>query len=260
MRCTRSDDTQTTLEEQTKDAVKSETMKALSFFLPYRNEASSLEATVDIVAKVAREALDSFEILLVDDHSTDESPSIARRLEAEGRAKALRVENGQGFGAGFLTGLRAAQYRFAMFLSADGDVTRDELLQLLTEWTGNRPLIQYCLNDHTRAPLRFALSRTYSEMVRRLSGTNLPYYNGFNILPTSSVKSARLQDFGFCTLAHAVLTLVPAGEREAQTVGMMCRYNDETSQALTWKNAKHAGRFLSSLALSRARSGSSTQT
>ncbi|MES2965548.1 MAG: glycosyltransferase, partial [Bdellovibrionota bacterium] len=194
-------------------------MRALSFFLPFRNEVATLRSTVEAITVVAKAHLDDHEIVLVDDHSSDGSSEVAAGLAKENHVRVVTLVDEFGFGAGFLAGLRTARFEFAMYLAADGDASVGELTEILRQWEGRRPLIQFCTNDRSRAPARFLLSRAYSEVVRRLSGTTLPYYNGFNILPTRKPESTRLMDFGFCTQAHAVLTLLSSTEIEPQLVG-----------------------------------------
>jgi glycosyltransferase involved in cell wall biosynthesis len=222
--------------------------KSLSFFLPFRNEAGSLRATVDSILEAAHDCLGSFEIILVDDGSTDESPAIASQLTLDPHIRVITLDSHEGFGAAFLTGLKSAKFEYAMYLGADGDVYTEELREILTAWSGDRPLVQHILNDHERTVFRFVLSRFYTLLVGTLSGLRLPYFNGFNILPVETARQTDLNDFGFCTQAHALIRLLPFSS-PPQIVGTYGRFHDQTSQSLNRRNFAQAFRFLKSLAL-----------
>jgi perosamine synthetase len=228
--------------------------KELSFFIPFRNEEQFLASTVEIVLSVAQDCLNKFEILLVDDRSFDGSPEIAKKLSLDPNIRVITLPEPGGFGAGYLAGLGFAKYGFAMYLSADGDVTAPDLRGLLQQWHGNMSMIQHCVNDRTRNLFRYHLSRFYTRMVQIGSGTCFNYYNGFNILPTRTLLGKTVSDFGFCTQAHVLLNSL-SFENRFQEVGTVCRFNDDTSQALTLKNFRAALAFFVWLLVERIKKG-----
>lgn len=221
--------------------------KELSFFIPFRNEESTLAATVTILQDVARRLLYRFEIVLIDDGSTDRSPQIALELAKGADVRVVRIEGHAGFGAAYLRGLAEARYAYAMYLTADGDVQSSELESILDQWAGNRLLVQYPLNPSSRRYGRYLLSRFYTSLVAWMSGKKLPYYNGSNILPTIAARALQFTDYGFCTQAHVLLGLLPH-VGTPQLVGSQSAYHDEGSQALTLRNLFSAARFLGHLA------------
>jgi glycosyltransferase involved in cell wall biosynthesis len=96
------------------------TPPALSVIIPVRNGGAYLETCL---RAVFRSSFKQFEVIVVDDHSTDSSPEIARRfpctivtLEGKGGANAAR-----NFGA------TAASGQVLVFLDADVRISRDSL-------------------------------------------------------------------------------------------------------------------------------------
>jgi glycosyltransferase involved in cell wall biosynthesis len=79
----------------------------LSLIIPCYNEAKGL---ADLVAAIiAAELDDGFEVILVDNGSTDETPKLMAELIApHGLIRSVRVDENQGYGFGILAGLRAA--------------------------------------------------------------------------------------------------------------------------------------------------------
>lgn len=79
----------------------------LSIVLPCYNEAAGLESLLKRFEKVGRGV--SYELILVDNGSTDETPQLIPRLLPHFPfATSVRIERNQGYGHGILTGLRAA--------------------------------------------------------------------------------------------------------------------------------------------------------
>ena len=93
----------------------------LSYFFPAHNEESNLEPLVE-EALVALPALaDRFEIVIVDDGSTDRTAEVAEGLVAAhpGVVRAVHHEVNLGYGAALRSGFRAARFGFVAF--TDGD-------------------------------------------------------------------------------------------------------------------------------------------
>ena len=96
------------------------------------NEAASLRAVVEEAMGVLGEAGALFEIIIVDDGSSDKSGAIARELAREHAAvRALHHERNQGMGAGLRTGFSEARGRWLSFLPADGQIDPRDMLRLL---------------------------------------------------------------------------------------------------------------------------------
>ncbi len=86
----------------------------ISFIVPAHNEQALLGATLDAIHRSCRELGVQYEIIVVDDASTDETPRIAR---AQG-ARLLSVHHRQ-ISATRNSGGRAAQGEFLFFVDAD---------------------------------------------------------------------------------------------------------------------------------------------
>lgn len=216
--------------------------KEISFFIPFRNEESALRSTVEIILEVAKNHTTNFEIILVNDGSTDQSPQIAQDLANNANIHFLDLKKNFGFGMAYLEGFKSCKMAYAMYLTADGDVERNELTEILKTWNGQSPLIQSAKNPHTRKLFRYGLSKFYTFLIQVFSGTNWPYYNGFNILPVVEKEKLSLKDFGFCTQAHLLLQVL-RDRNDIQFVATESKFNDEGSKALTFANFRSAFRF-----------------
>lgn len=90
----------------------------LSLIIPCYNEADGLADLVE--ACVAADLSDGFEIIIVDNGSTDETPQILVELIAPHPfIRSVRVAENQGYGYGILTGLHAASGDVLAWTHAD---------------------------------------------------------------------------------------------------------------------------------------------
>lgn len=95
----------------------------VSIVLPCYNEADCLPSTVPPLVEVFRSTERSFELILVDNGSTDGTAGVIDSLVEAGlpiRKASVAVNRGQGLG--IRTGLQAARGRVVGYCSADGQV------------------------------------------------------------------------------------------------------------------------------------------
>ncbi len=94
---------------------------ALSYFFPAHNEEANLEALVEEALAELPALADRFEIIAVDDGSSDRTAEIADRLAAAnpGLVRAVHHPTNLGYGAALRSGFRAARHDLVCF--TDGD-------------------------------------------------------------------------------------------------------------------------------------------
>jgi glycosyltransferase involved in cell wall biosynthesis len=92
----------------------------LSLVLPAHNEADNIEAVVSRGLSILPGLVSDFEIIVVNDGSTDSTPEIINRLAAGNPAiKAVHHEVNRGYGAALTSGFAAATGDLIMFMDAD---------------------------------------------------------------------------------------------------------------------------------------------
>jgi glycosyltransferase involved in cell wall biosynthesis len=96
----------------------------LSVVIPIYNEAPNLEPLLHEVTAALEASGRSFEIILVDDGSRDESFEILRRLQAaDARVRVIQFRRNFGQTAAFAAGFAAARGR--LIVTSDGDLQND---------------------------------------------------------------------------------------------------------------------------------------
>ena len=99
----------------------------VSFVVPAHNEQHYLQATLEQLNKIAKSLLTDFEIVVVNDASTDSTPQIA----AENGARVIDVEL-RNIGAVRNAGAKVARFDWIVFVDADTIVPEKTLLGSLT--------------------------------------------------------------------------------------------------------------------------------
>jgi glycosyltransferase involved in cell wall biosynthesis len=93
---------------------------ALSLVLPAFNEARNLESGLSYAAQALADTGRSFEIVVVDDGSTDDTAAVVRRFHAaDPRIRLVQHPVNVGYGAAFRSGFDAAVGAHVMFTDAD---------------------------------------------------------------------------------------------------------------------------------------------
>jgi glycosyltransferase involved in cell wall biosynthesis len=147
-----------------------------SIVVPALNEEEAIEGVLRSCFAAAdgicREGgVDSVEVILVDDGSTDATAEVARRVEG---VRIVSHERTRGYGAALMTGFRAAEGEYLGFL--DGDGTCDPaafggLLKELRVEGGADLAIGMRLGSGTRMPfVRRVGNRFFATLLRVLSG------------------------------------------------------------------------------------------
>ena len=100
---------------------------SLSVVIPAYNEEGAVRETIDDVHRVLSEAGVEFEVIVVDDGSTDATLEVARNTQA----KVLMNQVNSGYGATLKRGVRDAKHEYIAILDADGTYPARYLPEML---------------------------------------------------------------------------------------------------------------------------------
>ena len=109
-----------------------ERVPELSYFFPAHDEAENIEALVAEALADLGALAETFEIIAVDDGSTDGTGAIADRLAAQhpGLVRVVHHEKNRGYGAAVRSGLAAARYPLVCFTDGDRQFRIADLARL----------------------------------------------------------------------------------------------------------------------------------
>lgn len=104
----------------------------LSIFFPFWNEQGNVEETIKKAIPVADKVAKKWEIIMVDDGSSDETLRIAEKLAKEdGRLSVVSHQPNRGYGAALTSGFTHCQYDVVVFTDGDGQFDFNEVTKFI---------------------------------------------------------------------------------------------------------------------------------
>ncbi len=108
-------------------------LDSLSVFLPCYNEALNIQKTAQNVASNLRKVARDYEIIIIDDGSTDDTGRLADSLAAKDpHIKVIHHRPNRGYGGAFKAGLYASKHPWIAFIDADGQFDFSEINKFIT--------------------------------------------------------------------------------------------------------------------------------
>jgi len=102
--------------------------RSISVFFPCYNEAENILPLVKKTREVLGNITDDFEIIIIDDGSTDNTDNIADSLAAQfDKVKVVRHQKNLGYGAALQSGFKAATKDLVFYTDSDGQFDINEL-------------------------------------------------------------------------------------------------------------------------------------
>jgi glycosyltransferase involved in cell wall biosynthesis len=104
----------------------------LTIIMPVFNEQDNLPDVMGILGQKLSQWVEHYEILIIDDGSTDRTCEIAARLTArDDRIRLIRHPENRGPGSGIITGLAHAKGKLVTFIPADLAISMDQFPRYL---------------------------------------------------------------------------------------------------------------------------------
>jgi len=104
----------------------------LSIFFPFWNEEKNIEQVIKKAIPVAQKVAEKWEIIMVDDGSSDNTIGIARKLAEENTNLVVVTHaKNRGYGAALKSGFEKARYEFIVFNDGDGQFDFSEVSRFI---------------------------------------------------------------------------------------------------------------------------------
>lgn len=185
--------------------------RTLSVVVPAYNEARNLEGAVrDVVSAAA--GFEDFELLIVDDGSTDGTGEVAERLAREiPQVTAIHHPRNLGFAAAYRTALARARTSYFTFVPGDHEVATESVRDIFAAVGSADLVIPYHATPWKRAWHRRLLTWICSTQLNWLFGWRLHYYQGPTVYPTALARTLPATVSGFFFVTEMLVAAVHAG-------------------------------------------------
>jgi len=187
--------------------------KTISIVIPALNEEAVVDGVVRDIAEQVAAAFAEYEIILIDDGSTDKTGDIMDALAAElPRVRSIRNPKNIGLGSSYQRGLAEARHNYLMMLCGDGGMPAASLPPIFAAVGSADIVAPYVTNlKQIKSPVRYFTSRTYTNLLNILFGQKIKYYNGLPVHRVDLLRQLRINSSGFGFQGEILTKLLRSG-------------------------------------------------
>jgi glycosyltransferase involved in cell wall biosynthesis len=185
----------------------------LTIVIPCLNEEAHIKDTLDTVAAAMRELQYSYEILVIDDGSTDRTAEIVEAYAIAHEELPIRPHRNprnRGLTRSYVDGAFLGRGKYYRLVCGDNPEPKETLLAIFNQ-LGNADMVVPYHSVQGKPLLRRTLSRFYTKLVNILSGHNITYYNGCALHLRYNVMRWGPYSFGFGFQAELITRLLDEG-------------------------------------------------
>jgi glycosyltransferase involved in cell wall biosynthesis len=182
-------------------------------FFPAYNEQQNIRATTEAVLRVLPSVSDRHEVLIVDDGSTDDTPTIADELAADNPlVRVIHHPTNRGYGGAIRTGLYNCRYGLISFIDGDGQFDFAEIPAFLDASSHYDLAIGYRIRRQDSL-MRSLNAHAWGLLIRALFGLRVRDIDcAFKLIRKSSLQSIpRLRSDGAMISAELLIRSRNAG-------------------------------------------------
>lgn len=193
-------------------ATKSTHKLSMTVIIPGFNEENNLEGVFKETLEAIKNRFSSYEIILVNDGSTDRTGAIADRLAVENpHVQVIHHEHNIGLGQSVRKGYELATKDYVMWNPGDHGMLGRSLPLMFDEVGKADMIIPYLAEPGFRSWKRQLVSNVYLTMMNLLFGLKIKYYNGPVIYRSELIKGTKTSSLRFVFFAEALILLLKAG-------------------------------------------------
>jgi glycosyltransferase involved in cell wall biosynthesis len=186
----------------------------LSASFPAHNEEANVEGMLQDMLDGLPEFAEVFEIIVVDDGSTDATYARAQAVaDRDSRIRVLRHEVNRGYGAAVWTGLQAGTMDFAFFTDGDRQFEIQSLQGLVEEIADHDVVVGYRVGRQDNA-LRRANAHAWNLLIRALLDVPVRDIDcAFKLFRREALQGLQVEATGAMFSAELLARMVSRGAR-----------------------------------------------
>ena len=214
----------------------------LTIVIPCLNEEAHIKGTLDTVVAAMQELRHSYEILVIDDGSTDRTAQIVESYADTHPELPLRLHRNprnRGLTRSYVDGAFLGRGKYYRLVCGDNPEPKETLLTIFNQ-LGNADMVVPYHSVQGKPLLRRTFSHFYTKLVNMLSGYNITYYNGCALHIRYNVMRWGPYSFGFGFQAELITRLLDEGANYIE-IPVKTRHVEKSAR----NSAINVGNFLS---------------
>ena len=187
-------------------------LKSLSVFFPVFNEEANLEVLIEQALRIIPTLARNFELIIVNDGSTDNSLQIAKKLKSKN--KEIRIyshKNNRGYGEVLKTGIKNSRYEWIFWTDSDLQFDLSELANFVKASSEHQAIIGFRKKrvEGLSRNLNATLFKLYVDLLFRLHVKDIDC--AFKLFKSSLLKNIKLSSGSAFTSAEILYRLKKNG-------------------------------------------------
>jgi glycosyltransferase involved in cell wall biosynthesis len=180
------------------------------FVIPCFNEEDNVGPTVDSI-RGAMGGRSDYEIILVNDASTDHTLEQMQAMAADARIRVLDNPYNLGFGGSYKRGARAATATYVMMLPGDDGFPGHSIAEIISHAGEADIIIPIVTNHGARHWFRAFASKGFTTLLNWAFWLNVGYYNGAVLQRNELLRTIEITTNSFAYQAEALVKLIARG-------------------------------------------------
>ncbi|MCP4681840.1 MAG: glycosyltransferase family 2 protein [Desulfobacterales bacterium] len=163
----------------------------LSLVIPAYNEAGVITGAMETVRDVLKKISDDYEIIIVDDGSTDRTSESIQSLTArDPRVRGIRFTRNFGKEAAILAGLRYSTGRGVVVMDGDLQHPPELMVEMVKLWREDGNSVVHAVKEtrQNESPSRTFFANSFYKLMRALSGHDLRRATDYKLLDRRVVE------------------------------------------------------------------------
>ncbi|HEX7631310.1 MAG TPA: glycosyltransferase family 2 protein [Lacunisphaera sp.] len=186
----------------------------LTMFVPCLNEEKRITGTLETIKAALAEVPCSYEVIVVDDGSTDRTAEVIAefcRANPDMPVRLHRNPRNLGLSRSFVDTAFRGRGRYYRLVCGDNVEPKDSMVKILRAIGTADIIVPYYPVLPGKSRARKFISRLYTRIVDLLSGYEIKYYNGCALYRRFHVMRWASYNYGFGFQAHLITTLLDEG-------------------------------------------------
>lgn len=227
----------------------------LTIFVSCYNESDLIQNTLETIRKVMSTLTLTYEIIVIDDVSKDDSVARIEAYIAEHPEMNIwlrRNKHNRGLAQNYFDAAFMGKGKYYRLLCGDNSEPEETLRTVFSQVGSADILVPYYTSSEGKSAYRQLISKTYTAIVNLITGYTFHYYNGLAVHLRYNVMRWHSNTHGFGFQADLLCLLLDHGFTYKEIPVIMIEQRTGKSNAITFKNLLSVAHTLLDILIRRA--------